>query len=239
MTHFQEYPFRKEYEVYTSQKLAFLLPSIRLHLYKILNLLILSAYFGMSEMTSLYLSTLQKNNFTGHSMMKNLLLESVEYQITETPLGVWRRFVYPNGDLFEEFMTRKQLMGLPLIHYTRGKCPETGKRIIAKGIIAIGRLAVGGIAVGHASAGLISIGQLAVGMVFGLGQASTGVYAVGQLAIAYLFGIGQFATGLTAIGQFGLGKYVLAQFGIGEYVWDMRGAAPEAIKFFRALMPFR
>jgi len=36
-----------------------------------------------------------------------------------------------------------------------------------------------------------------------------------------------------------LGKYVLAQFGIGEYVWDMRGVAPEAKEYFRALVPFR
>ena len=171
--------------------------------------------------------------------MKNLLLEAVEYKIAETPFGAWRRFVYPNGDLFEEFMAYKTLMGLPLLHYTHGKCPETGKRIIAKGVVAIGRLAVGGIAIGHASAGLIAVGQLAIGLVFGLGQASTGIYAIGQLAIAYLFGIGQFATGLTAIGQFGLGKYVLAQVGIGEYVWDMRGAAPEAMEHFRAIAPFR
>lgn len=171
--------------------------------------------------------------------MKNLLLEAVEYKITETPFGAWRRFVYPNGDLFEEFIAYKILMGLPLLHYTRGKCPETGKRIVAKGVIAIGRLAVGGLAIGHASAGLIAIGQLAIGVFFGLGQASTGIYAVGQLAIAYLFGIGQLATGITAIGQFGLGKYVLAQFGIGEYVWDMRGAAPEATEYFRALVSFR
>lgn len=103
------------------------------------------------------------------------------------------------------------------------------------GIIAIGRLAVGGLAIGHASAGLISIGQLAVGLIFGLGQASTGLYAIGQLALAYTFGIGQFATGYTAIGQFAFGKYVLAQIGIGEHVWDMRGTAPEAKEFFRAL----
>jgi len=171
----------------------------------------------------------------GTPHIKNLLLENVEYKTDQTRHGVWRRFAYPNGDLFEEFKSHSSFMGFPLLHYTRGKCPETGKRIVAKGIIAIGRLAVGGLAIGHASAGLISIGQLAIGLIFGLGQASIGLYAIGQLALAYTLGIGQFVTGYIAIGQFAFGKYVLAQIGIGEHVWDMRGAAPEAKEFFRAL----
>ncbi len=171
-----------------------------------------------------------------NSHIKNLLLENVEYKTDKTRHGVWRRFAYPNGDLFEEFKSHSSFMGFPLLHYTRGKCPETGKRIVAKGIIAIGRLAVGGLAIGHASAGLISIGQLAVGLIFGLGQAATGQYAIGQLALAYTFGIGQFVTGYTAIGQFAFGKYVLAQIGFGEFVWDMKHAAPEAKEYFLSLL---
>ena len=73
--------------------------------------------------------------------MKNLLLEKVEYKIETTNFGVWRRFVYPNGSYFAEFKSHATFMGLPLFHYTRGKCPETGRRIIAKGVIAVGRLA--------------------------------------------------------------------------------------------------
>ncbi len=172
------------------------------------------------------------------AVTRNLLLEDVTYKIEKTDFGIWRRFAYTNGDLFEEFKSHNRFMGLPLLHYTRGKCPETGKRIVAKGIIAIGRLAVGGLAIGHASAGLISIGQLAIGLLFGLGQASTGLYAIGQLALAYTFGFGQLVTGYTAIGQFALGKYVLAQLGFGEFVWDMKHAAPEAKEFFRGLLPF-
>ena len=167
---------------------------------------------------------------------KNMLLQQVEYKIEETASGRWRKFVYPNGDLFEEFVSHGSFMGLPLLHYTRGKCPETGKRIVAKGVIAVGRLAVGIIAFGHASAGLVAVGQLGLGMFFGLGQAATGLCAVGQFALAWTFGLGQFSTGYTAIGQFAMGKYVLAQFGIGEHVWDMRGAAPEAREYFRALL---
>ncbi len=169
--------------------------------------------------------------------MKNLLLEDIKYKIDETPRGVWRRFVYPTGELFEEFTSHRRLFGVPLLHYTRGKCPETGRRIVARGIVAIGRLAVGVIAIGHASAGIIALGQLALGVLLGLGQATTGVIALGQLAVAALFGLGQVATGYVAIGQFGFGQYVLAQFGFGTHVWDMREVSPVAEQFFRRFLP--
>jgi hypothetical protein len=169
--------------------------------------------------------------------IKNLLLEDIEYKTDETAWGVWRRFMYPNGELFEEFTSHGSLFGLPFLHYTRGKCPETGKRVVAKGIIAIGRLAFGVIAIGHASFGVIAFGQLALGLVFGLGQASTGLVALGQLAIAAVFGLGQAATGYVAIAQFGLGAYVLAQMGYGRYVWDMFQGSPTAQEFFRSWMP--
>jgi hypothetical protein len=168
---------------------------------------------------------------------QNLLLEDVQYKIDETPLGIWRRFVYPNGQLFEEFVSHRHFGSLPLIHYTRGRCPETGKRIVAKGVIAVGRLAIGIIAVGQASAGVVAVGQLGLGLLVGVGQATTGVLAIGQLAIGIAFGLGQIVTGWIAIGQFGIGQYVLAQFGLGEHVWDMRGVSPVARQFFRGLIP--
>jgi hypothetical protein len=169
--------------------------------------------------------------------MKNQLFADVEYKVDETPRGVWRRFLYPDGQLFEEFVSHRRVGGLPLLHYTRGRCPETGKRVVARGVVAIGRLAVGVVAIGHASAGVIAIGQLAVGLLFGLGQAATGMFALGQLALAGIVGIGQFATGWVAVGQFGIGRYVLAQLGVGEHVWDTRGASPVAQQFFRSFLP--
>jgi hypothetical protein len=168
--------------------------------------------------------------------MKNLLLEKVDYKIEKTNLGIWRSYLYPTGEYFSEFMSHKKVLGLPLIHYTRGKCPDTGRRIVAKGIIAVGRLATGILAIGHASFGVLAVGQLALGLLFGLGQASSGLYAIGQLAIGFYFGIGQLATGITAIGQFGIGKYVLAQVGIGKYVWTQKTADPEAVEYFRLLL---
>ena len=123
--------------------------------------------------------------------MKNLLLENVEYQMETTNFGVWRRFVYPNGAYFAEFKSHTIFFGLPLLHYTRGKCPETGRRVVAKGVIAVGRLAMGILAIGQASFGIIAIGQAGLGLVLGLGQGATGLYAIGQAAIGLMFGLGQ------------------------------------------------
>jgi len=168
--------------------------------------------------------------------MKNLLLEEIEYKHDETALGVWRRFVYPDGQLFEEFISHQWIMGIPLIHYTRGRCPETGKRVVATGVLAFGRMARGVVAVGQASVGIVAVGQLAIGVLFGFGQAAAGTIAIGQLALGGILGIGQFATGLVSIGQIGFGRYVLAQIGYGEAVWDTRGVAPAAKRFFSPFM---
>jgi len=171
--------------------------------------------------------------------MANILLEKPEYKVEKTTLGTWRRYGYENGTSFHEFKTNATLLGLPVIHYTYGRCPETGRRICAKGIIAVGRIACGVIAIGHASMGLIAIGQLAIGLIFGLGQLTTGIGAVGQAAFGIAFGLGQLATGFVAIGQFAIGKYVLAQVGVGEYVLSAARQDPQAMEFFKALPVLR
>ena len=174
--------------------------------------------------------------------MPNILLENVEYKVEQTRRGTWRRYLSTDGNYFAEFKSHRILFGLPLLHYTRGICPETGGRITAKGIIAVGRLALGVLAIGQASIGIIAIGQLAIGLLFGLGQGATGMLAIGQLAVGVTFGLGQITTGMTAIGQFAFGKYVLAQIGFGEYVWSQETVDPEAVTFFKTLfgkLPFR
>lgn len=168
--------------------------------------------------------------------MKNMLFEKVEYKIEKTDFGTWRRFVYPTGEYFSEFTSHNRMFGLPVLHYTSGKCPDTGRRIIAKGIIAVGRLSAGVIAIGHAAFGVLAIGQLGLGLLFGLGQASSGVLAIGQFALGFYLGIGQFATGVIAVGQIGIGKYVLAQIGIGKYVWSQKTADPQAVEFFKTFL---
>ena len=156
----------------------------------------------------------------------------VDYQVDETPLGTWRRFVHADGRTFAEFTSHGSLFGLPWIHYTRGICPATGRRKIACGVFAFGRLACGVVAFGHASFGLIAVGQLAIGILAGLGQACTGVIAIGQVALGVIFGLGQLATGYACIAQLGFGEYVLAQKGFGSHVIDMKGVDPDARQFF-------
>ncbi len=167
--------------------------------------------------------------------MGNRLLEEIQYKIDQTKFGTWRRYGYANGANFEEFKSRTVLFGLPLVHYTYGRNPETGGRVVAKGILAVGRFAYGVIAIGHVAVGLLAVGQLAVGIGFGLGQFSTGVLAIGQAALGGWFGLGQFATGYIAIGQVAFGQYVLAQVGKGEFVLSMQRWDPEALRFFKAI----
>jgi hypothetical protein len=168
--------------------------------------------------------------------VRNLLLEKIEYRVDETSWGTWRRFLYPNGSRFEEFKSRAEFAGMPVFHYTYGICPETGRRITARGVVAVGRFARGILAIGHVAFGLIAVGQASLGLVFGLGQATAGTFCLGQLAIGLIFGAGQAATGYIAIGQVAFGTYVLAQFGWGSHVVDIRAVDPVAQKFFLRLI---
>jgi hypothetical protein len=167
--------------------------------------------------------------------MNNLLLEKIVYKVEETPGGVWRRFVYPTGASYAEYRSNTLIFGLPLVHFTSGRCPETGKRKVAKGFIAVGRKAIGVIAVGQASAGIVALGQASVGLLLCLAQAGAGLIAIGQLALGATFGAGQLTSGVTAIGQLAAGKYVLAQMGFGRYLWVPGYADPEAVQHFQKL----
>jgi hypothetical protein len=167
---------------------------------------------------------------------RNLLLEQIDYLVEETAWGRWRRFVYSDGNRFAEFTSHRTWAGLPLVHYTYGKCPETGKRVVARGVIAVGRIARGFIAVGQVAIGLVAFGQLSVGLALGIGQATIGCIAIGQGALGMLFAAGQIAAAYVAIGQIAAGTYVLAQIGWGDHVVDMRTVDPIAKDFFLKLI---
>ena len=167
---------------------------------------------------------------------ENLLLQPIEYKVTESSFGVWKRHLNAQGQAYAEFTSHRRIIGLPLVHYTAGRSPETGSRKVARGIIAIGRVSVGVVAIGQAAFGFIAIGQLALGLLFGLGQGTTGAVAIGQGA-AGVVAAGQLTAGGVAVGQLGAGYYVLAQSGVGVHVWDAKTKDPEAASFFRALLP--
>jgi hypothetical protein len=167
--------------------------------------------------------------------MKNELLEQVEYKVIETGFGVWKSFGYVTGLSYHEFTSHAKVGTLPLVHFTYGRNPETGRRKAAKGVIAVGRIAYGIIAIGQLAIGLVPIGQAAFGLLLGIGQVSTGLFAVGQAAIGFYFGLGQLATGYIAIGQFAIGTYALGQWALGKYVWSMTRADEAAQELFRNL----
>ena len=144
----------------------------------------------------------------------NLLKEAPDYQTTHTASGVWRRYLYSSGALYSEFTSHRSFGGWPLVHVARGRSPETGKIVTARGIIAIGQKALGVLAVGQAAAGVVALGQAAVGIV-AVGQGAIGIIAVGQLAVGGLAGVGQFATGIAAWGQGVAAVFGKGQFGIG------------------------
>ncbi len=146
--------------------------------------------------------------------MANILLEKVDYHIEETPWGGVAPLPLSPAAYFAKFRSHRTLFGLPLLHFTRGICPETGKRVVARGMVAVGRLALGILALGQAAAGLVAVGQLGLGLLFGLGQAATGVGAVGQLTLGLYLALGQLAaSNSVTIAQLGYGKFVLAQIG--------------------------
>jgi hypothetical protein len=167
-------------------------------------------------------------------MSENLLEKPVDYRVQRTRLGQWHSYLYPSGALFTEFRSHARLAGLPLLHYTRGICPETGRRRVARGWIAVGRIAVGFLALGQLALGPVAIGQAAFGLVAGLGQAATGALAVGQLA-AGSHVMAQLGMGRVVVAQLGAGEYVLAQMGYGPHVWSSRREDPVAVAFFRDL----
>ena len=126
--------------------------------------------------------------------------ETVSYQLDETTFGTWKSFQHKNGKKFREFNSHAQVGGLPLLHFTSGKCPETNRRKTAVGLIAVGAFARGFIAVGQVSSGVIAVGQASFGLLFGVGQLAIGVSALGQLAVGHQ-ALGQFAVDHTRLSQ--------------------------------------
>jgi hypothetical protein len=87
-----------------------------------------------------------------------LLLSHVDYKVVETPRGVWRRYMYPNGRVYADFTSNATVLGFPALHYTSGISAETGSIAVSRGFIAVGRRAVGVFAIGRVAVGWSSQG---------------------------------------------------------------------------------
>jgi hypothetical protein len=170
--------------------------------------------------------------------MTNMLNQPIVFQIQHTAWGTWKRHLTVAGSYFAEYESNARFLGMPLVHITRGRDPQTNRRKVARGVIAVGRIAVGIVSVGQLAVGVVPIGQLALGLLFSMGQFAIGAAALGQLAVGPLVAVGQFAVGYIAVGQMSAGFYALGQLGIGAHVWSTQIKDAAAIRFFRSLLPF-
>ncbi len=107
-----------------------------------------------------------------------------------------------------EYVSKKTLFGLPLVHIVLGPAldPATGKIRVAKGIIAIGGIAIGIFAVGGLALGVITLGGVALGLA-----------VVGGVAIGLLFAAGGLAVGFIALGGCAIGYYTIGGGAFGVH----------------------
>jgi hypothetical protein len=168
----------------------------------------------------------------------NLAAQQVEYRVVEGPILVTRLYVYPSGLSYAERTSRASLLGWPLLHVTMGRCPETGRRKVARGWVAVGRFAFGGVAIGQVAAGLVTVAQVGFGLLLALAQAGLSLHtAAGQVAVGRTSAYGQVAVAATeAVGQVAVGHFALGQIGVGRHVWDTRSSDPLAREHFQPVL---
>jgi ribosomal protein L32 len=109
-----------------------------------------------------------------------------------------------------EYRSKIQFFGIPLVHIVRGPDPGTGRLRWAKGVIAIGHLAIGGLAIGNIAYGGIALGSISFGL-FSVGALAIGIFAVGGMGLGVLFAAG----GLAASIQVAVGGLALAPHALG------------------------
>ena len=148
--------------------------------------------------------------------------------------------VCPRYAPYYEYVSRRKLFGLPLVHIRLSRFGFAR----ATGIIAIGNAAVGFVALGGCSLGLFSLGGVSVGLLlslgglslglFALGGVAVGGFALGGLAVSRWLSVGGFALssglaiggaaqGHVAVGTSALGTYAFPK-GSGvsfQEVWDV------------------
>ena len=118
---------------------------------------------------------------------------------------------YPKKKVYE-YISKKKLFGLPLVHIHFGAGTPR-----AKGIIAIGNIATGLISIGFISCGLISLGTVAIGL-FSLACLSLGLFlSLGNISIGAL-AIGGIAIGLVSFGGVSIGLYSIGGCAIAKNI---------------------
>lgn len=138
---------------------------------------------------------------------------------------------YEKSSFHYEYVSRRKIRNIPLVHINIGFGAKKAKGIIAvgniaEGIISIGMLSAGLISFGCLSLGLLALGGLSLGLLFSVGGLSIGLIAIGGLAIG-LFSAGGCALGIYAIGGGAIAKNIaLGGFAYGHIaIGDKTGGA--------------
>lgn len=112
-----------------------------------------------------------------------------------------------------EYISRRRVLGMPLVHINFGACRAHG--FFAVGLFSAGIFSLGLFSMGVFSAGIFALGLLAFGS-FALGGASFGGVALGLLAFGGI-ACGLFAVGGFAVGQLAIGGAAVGQFAMGDW----------------------
>jgi len=122
-----------------------------------------------------------------------------------------------------EYRTEMEILGLPLVHITKGHDPKTGNRLVSKGVIAIGEIAIGVLAVGGFAFGGLAVGGMGVGLI-AFGGLAIGVLSAGGIALGGLTAIGGITYSLVyAVGGFAHAQYVISPFRVDREILELLG----------------
>jgi tRNA A-37 threonylcarbamoyl transferase component Bud32 len=107
-----------------------------------------------------------------------------------------------------EYRSKREFLGLPLLHVAFGVDPVTGKGRTARGIVAMGERAQGVFAFGGLAVGVMAFGGIGVGIISFAG-ASLGLIAFGGFGLGLLAAYGGMVIAPVAIGGVAVG-YIAA-----------------------------
>jgi predicted Ser/Thr protein kinase len=146
-------------------------------------------------------------------------LDSIAGLVAKLP-PQWRRM------MGFEYRSKRQFLGLPLLHLAFGVDPVTGRNRVARGIVAMGERAQGVFAFGGLAMGVFAFGGIGLGIIsfsgFAVGLIAMGGFAIGLLAAYGGLAVAPFAFGGLAVGYIAAGG---AAFGAHTMGGNARGDA--------------
>ena len=132
----------------------------------------------------------------------------------ESGKGVTWGVIGHGGRPVFEYISRRRLWGMPLVHICLGLGMCRAHGIFALGIFSAGLVSAGIFSAGILSAGIFAVGLAALGC-FVLGGAAFGSVALGLFA-AGAIAVGVMSFGAIAIGHVAVGAFAAGQFAVGD-----------------------